>query len=238
MKLKRIHHTFRGRKIEIIVPVKDLLKVTKKLSEGKVSEILEEYEWRYLENPRLILASKSKRRRELLKLIGLDFEVISPKVEEKISVSEMPEEIALRLAKLKAENVFERISEGVVIGADTLVVLKNKIFGKPQDETKAREMLRALSGKKHAVITGIYVTDGSREIKDFVSTQVVFKNLKEKEIQNYLEREKPYDKAGAYAIQGRAALFVKEIHGCYFNVVGLPLLRLSEILKDFGFEIL
>ena len=184
----------------------------------------------------IVLASSSPRRRELLTQAGIPFVAVPGDVdEENADISGTPEQKAEQLAYLKAVNVADR-QDGIILGADTIVVLDNEIFGKPADAESARNMLKKLSGREHFVITGIALIDTSSGRKSTVheTTKVRFSTLSDKEIEAYIESGEPFGKAGAYAIQGRAALFVESLKGCYSNVVGLPLRRLYRLLQDFG----
>jgi septum formation protein len=185
---------------------------------------------------KIVLASTSPRRLELLRELGLRVKVVDSRVREsKFNISD-PEKLVKTLALTKAKEVARRVRGGLIIGADTIVVLKGKILGKPKDEEEAKSMLRELSGKTHEVLTGLAVIDAStgKTKVDFVRSRVKLKRLSEGEISNYVVTDKPFDKAGAYSIQEKAGLFVEKIDGCYFNVVGLPLARLAEILKEFN----
>ena len=172
--------------------------------------------------PKLILASASPRRRELLTLAGFQFEVRSRPVEEIRVQGESPRDYVTRLAQAKAVASFEDPGE-IVLGADTTVVLEDRILEKPHHRASAKAMLRALSCREHVVLTGICLKHGSRTIIDCESTRVSFVALDESEIEAYVASGEPMDKAGAYAIQGLASKFVDRIEGCYFNVMGLPL---------------
>jgi len=185
---------------------------------------------------KIILASTSPRRLELLRGLGLKVKVVGSRVKESKFNIENPEKLVKTLALTKAQEVARRTKEGLIIGADTIVVLKGKILGKPKGEGEAVAMLRKLSGKTHEVLTGLAVIDAStgKTKVDFVRTKVKFRKLSGGEISNYVATDKPFDKAGAYAIQEKAGLFVEKVDGCYFNVVGLPLARLAEILKEFN----
>jgi len=185
---------------------------------------------------KIILASTSPRRLELLKGLGLKVKVVGSRVKEsKFDISD-PEELVKTLAMSKAQEVARRTRSGLVVGADTIVVLGGKILGKPRNSEEAKSMLRELSGKTHEVLTGLAVVDAStgKKTMDFVRTRVKFRKLAEEEIASYVATGKPFDKAGAYAIQEKAGLFVERIDGCYFNVVGLPLAKLAEILKKYN----
>jgi len=185
---------------------------------------------------KIILASTSPRRLKLLKDLGLKVKVVGSKVRESKFDIPNPQKLVKTLALTKAQEVARRTKSGLIIGADTIVVLKGKILGKPESEEEARVMLRELSGKTHEVLTGLAVIDASsgKTKVDFVRTKVKFRELTEEEIASYVATDKPFDKAGAYAIQEKAGLFVEKVDGCYFNVVGLPLARLAEILKEFN----
>jgi septum formation protein len=188
---------------------------------------------------RLILASASPRRRELLALICPEFEVIPSEFDE----SGMPDDLTPRehvatAAAEKARDIANKVEDGIVIGADTVVSIDEHILGKPADEEDAKRMLRLLSGKAHQVYTGIHVVCVSkgdrRERGDTECTDVTFRELTEVMIERYVATGEPLDKAGAYAIQGLGSVLIEGICGCYFNVVGLPIYRLSLILEDYG----
>lgn len=179
---------------------------------------------------RLILASASPRRRELLATAGLPFSVRSRPVEEVRALGEAPEEYARRLARSKAEAAWASLDE-IVLGADTIVVLDNRVLEKPVDAADAVSMLRALSGRTHTVITAICLRHAGGEIVDAASTRVHFVELDQREIEEYVASGEPMDKAGAYGIQGLASKFVDRIEGCYFNVMGLPLPLVYRHLK-------
>ena len=190
-----------------------------------------------LKIPRLILASASPRRAALLSQIGLTFEVYPSDLQETETHNNMsPEVVTQSLASLKAQVVAERHTEGVVIGADTLVSFENELLGKPNNDEHAQLMLSRLSGRCHDVVTGVSLIDikKRKEITWSEKTHVYFRKIQEKEIVNYIKSGEATDKAGAYGIQGRGAAFVNRIEGCYFNVVGLPLARLVEQLLEFN----
>lgn len=187
----------------------------------------------------IILASNSPRRREILSQLGIQYEVIPSKFEEK-ALDMTPENMVMYFAEGKAMSVARKVNkEAFIIGADT-IVYQNGIMGKPKDNVDAARMLRNLSGVFHAVITGISVvhTPSFNQVTDYERTMVKFKNISDEEIQAYIKSGEPMDKAGAYAIQGIGSLLVEKIDGCYFNVVGLPVYRLSKILESFGYKIL
>lgn len=185
---------------------------------------------------KIILASSSPRRRELLAQTGLDFLVIPSSCPEEADWTRTPQEVAMQLAKQKADDVAAKIREkAIVIGADTIVV-KDGILGKPKDENEARQMLQKLQGETHEVITGLCLVEAleGKSVSTFERTLVRMAPLSQEEIDSYVETKEPMDKAGGYGIQGKAALFIQEIQGCYFNVVGLPLHRLWKLLKKLG----
>jgi len=190
---------------------------------------------------KLILASSSSRRAELLRDAGIAFEVNAPHVDEARHPDETAEKMVARLAEAKARAVAELAGEGkpaIIIGADTAVELDGEIFGKPRDAADAREMLSYLSGRTHFVLTGIFVLrlpDGATR-SAVERTAVTFAPLDPSEIEAYVTSGEPFDKAGGYAIQGRAGRYIPRIEGCYFNVVGLPLARLHAQLSDLGWR--
>ena len=181
-----------------------------------------------------ILASASPRRRELLSLAGLPFDVCSSEVDETLLPGEKPKDAAVRLASLKAEAVSEQHPEACVIAADTIVVAPNgEMLGKPQDAADAMRMLLLLSGREHSVITGVCLRHGERARRFAQETLVRFYPLRRAEITSYIATGEPMDKAGAYGIQGRGGLLAEGITGDYFNVVGLPIARLLREMKQF-----
>ncbi|HCD09707.1 MAG TPA: septum formation inhibitor Maf [Thermoanaerobacter sp.] len=182
---------------------------------------------------KIVLASKSPRRRELLSNLGLDFEVIESNVEE-FSNEKHPSRYVMDLSFNKAMSVAKKLKEeAIVIGADTIVVIEDKVLGKPKDRDEAFIMLKNLQGRVHTVYTGITIvrTKDFKYVSDFEETKVWIKKLEDEEIFNYIDTGEGYDKAGAYAIQGFGALIVEKIVGDYFNVVGLPISKLFDILK-------
>ncbi len=185
---------------------------------------------------KLILASGSPRRIELLKMLGCKFQVIPSKIEEKVNPHLSPIQNVKRLSRQKALDVVSKVSDGIVIAADTVVVLNKRILGKPKNEKEAREMLKKLSGKEHRVITGLAVVDAKTKkiLQDVVITKVKFQKLNKDLINRYIASGEPMDKAGAYGIQGKGALLVESIKGDYFNVAGLPLNKLNQLLEKFG----
>jgi septum formation protein len=185
---------------------------------------------------RLILASASPRRRELLSRAGLDVEVRPSSIEEVPRPGESPEDFARRAAEEKALAVAATAPrDTLVLGADTVVVADSEVLGKPADRDDAARMLRRLSGTTHRVITAVCLVSAPDRIEAVrcETTLVTFCRLDEEEINDYLASGEPFDKAGAYGIQGRASRFVTRIEGCYFNVVGLPVALVYDMLKPF-----
>lgn len=187
--------------------------------------------------PRLVLASASPRRHELLSAIGVDFDVEIADIDESPRRGESPADMVLRLAAGKATAIAVE-ADGVVIGADTTVVIGTHIFGKPRDEADAINMLRRLSGQTHNVLTGVAVATRGRVSTALSSTQVRFREIDPDEARRYWQTGEPRGKAGAYAIQGRGGLFVTEINGSYSGVVGLPVFETAELLREAGIEVL
>ncbi len=188
---------------------------------------------------KIYLASKSPRRKKLLKQIGIKFSTFSVDIEEKQLPNETPVRTVKRLAEEKLNAALKIKSDGVIITADTIVVLDGQIIGKPKSKKDARSILKKLSGAKHFVYTGfaVFNSQNTRKILGYRKTAVTFRELSEKEIAEYVATGSPLDKAGAYGIQDDyGAVFVKNISGCYYNVVGLPLvdvyLALREVLND------
>lgn len=187
----------------------------------------------------IILASASPRRSLLLKQWGIPFRVLPSDIdEESLNLSGTPWEKAEKLALAKAKSVAIKIENGLVLGADTIVVLDNTIFGKPKDNHDAYNMLESLSGKYHEVITGVAIVNAANDFHKTAheKTKVFFTPVTDTDIRRYIDTGEPRGKAGAYAIQGKGALFIEKIEGCYTNVVGLPLVLINKLLKEFGFE--
>jgi len=182
----------------------------------------------------VVLASQSPRRRELLRAAGIAFRAVPPAGEENPGAVARGRwaEFVRRAALAKALEVAAR-EQGLVLGADTIVVCEGEILGKPSDEGEARRMLRALSGRRHRVYTGVALVRGSRKVVGYERTEVVFRDLSKKQIDWYVSTGEPMDKAGAYAIQGRGAALVRAVRGCYTNVIGLPLPKVFELLAEF-----
>ena len=188
---------------------------------------------------RIVLASKSPRRREILSSLGLRFDIVSADADESSDITDpalLVRELSLRKGRatrelLRREGKWD--NDTLIIASDTVVATENEILGKPRDDADAARMLRLLSDGSHRVISGIALLRGDREIATFDSTAVCFAPMSEAEIDWYVQSGEPRDKAGAYAIQGLAAIFIKGLEGCYFNVVGLPVHRLDELLREF-----
>lgn len=185
--------------------------------------------------PKLILASQSPRRLELLKQITNQFEVVPSSVEEKFDYGLRPEINARILARAKAEDVAKNYPDCWVIGADTLVALHQEILGKPADVADAQRMLSRLSGKEHRVMTGICVVGPGKTLDTAVTSKVRFKSLTDEEISSYIQTGEPMDKAGAYAIQGKGNFMIREFSGSQSNIIGLPIDELKILLKKTGF---
>ena len=187
----------------------------------------------------VILASASPRREELLRLLGLDFRVVTSEFDESVVPRWPPEQHVVESATGKAAYIASRIRDGVVIGADTVVVVDSSILGKPVDAKDARRMLKLLSGRSHYVFTGLCVVQRSagetvHTLRDCARTEVRFGKLSDEIINAYVATGEPMDKAGAYGIQERGSVLVECIVGDYFNVVGLPVYRLSRMLSEVG----
>ncbi len=184
----------------------------------------------------IVLASGSPRRRELLERIGLtDFTVRAPEVEEYFPEGLAPPEVVAYISREKAEAATRLCGpDDIVITADTMVFLDQARLGKPRDEAHALEMLTALQGRRHTVCTGVTVRRGETVLTETESTAVLFRSATEAELRRYIATGEPMDKAGAYGVQGRGALLVEGLEGDFFNVMGLPVLRLSRMLEKFG----
>jgi len=189
---------------------------------------------------KIVLASASPRRKELLRLTGLKFIIDSGDYEEEMDSDRPPHELARLLSREKAQAVALRHKNALIIAADTFIVHRGRFLGKPHTKKEAGRMLRLLNGRTHSVITGFTILDtgDGKSLSRSVETRVSFKRLTEDEINAYVNTGEPQDKAGAYAIQGLGSVIVKRIEGDYFNVIGLPLSALAESLKKFGVRIL
>lgn len=187
---------------------------------------------------KLVLASGSPRRQELLQRMGInDFTLRVPQVEERYPEGLSPEEIVGYISREKSLAV-ESAPDEIVITADTMVFLDERRLGKPRDEAEALEMLTALAGRRHTVCTGVTLRQGGRLLTRAQATDVYFRPATERELRAYIRGGEPMDKAGAYGVQGQGALLVERIDGDFFNVMGLPVLLLSRMLKDFGVVLL
>lgn len=186
------------------------------------------------------LASRSPRRRELLRQLGVEFELLDPAVDESLRPGESPEEHARRLAMAKAEAglaILEPTSGDVVIGADTIVVLNDQVLGKPRDAAHARQMLASLSNRCHRVVSAVAVACAAGTTERVSTSRVCFRALTDRERDAYVATGEPLDKAGGYGIQGRAAAFVTRLEGSYSGVVGLPLYETAELLGEAGVQV-
>lgn len=187
--------------------------------------------------PDIILASSSPRRKELLEQLGIRFKILPSYIDEVPLKGESPKDFALRVSAEKALSVAGNLDDDcVVIGADTIVAVGREILGKPKNEEEAKTMLTKISGREHTVITAFSIVKPKAEIlhRELVKTRVLIKTLTPEEIKSYVETGEPMDKAGAYGAQGVGAFMIREIHGSYTNVVGLPLSQLVDALADLG----
>jgi septum formation protein len=181
---------------------------------------------------KLTLASRSPRRAEILTAVGWPFQAIAADIDETILSGEDAVTYVQRLARTKAETIAARVNSGVILGADTTVVVDDEILGQPRDDEDARRMLRLLSGRWHEVVTGVALARVGAEVRvGYQTTRVRFAELSPAEIDWYVSSGEPQGKAGAYGIQGKAALFITEIQGDYFNVVGLPVRLVFELMR-------
>jgi septum formation protein len=189
---------------------------------------------------RIVLASASPRRKEILWVTGLKFDVCESDYEEDLGLKKEPRALARFLSRKKAEAVTNKFSDSIIIAADTFIVFRGRLLGKPHTAKEAEKILGMLNGKAHSVITGFTVIDtgSGRRVSRSVETKVYFKKLTRSEITAYVKSKEPLDKAGAYAVQGLGAALIEKIEGDYFNVVGLPLCSLIESLKKFGVHVL
>lgn len=184
----------------------------------------------------LILASQSPRRQELMKLFSVPFVIRIADIDETMDFAKAPSDEVARVSRLKAQAVL-RAEDDVVVAADTIVVCRGQVLGKPKDTENAAEMLRLLSGRDHQVMTGMTVLRGDRVLTCTEVTDIHFRPLSQQEIDAYIATGEPMDKAGAYGIQGGAALFAEKLVGDYYNVVGLPVCRLGQMLKEIAPEL-
>lgn len=181
---------------------------------------------------KIILASNSPRRKELMNLLNIDYEIIVSQVDEVIDKTLTESDLVMDLAYQKAVDIFRSHKEDVVLGFDTLVYIEDHILGKPKTKEEAKDMLLLLSGQTHSVITGCAIITKGFSKSFYEKTRVTFYPLTEKEIDDYIKSKEPFDKAGAYAVQGIGAKFIRSINGDYYTVMGLPLSRLYHELKD------
>jgi septum formation protein len=188
----------------------------------------------------IILASASPRRAEILSELKVNFTAIPSQIDERPHAEEAPADYIIRIARAKVVDVARQLKNGLIIGADTIVVFEGRILGKPSDDEDARRMLQSLAGRWHAVMTGVALYDvrSKKEVVDFEKTLVRFAPLTEEEIDWYLSTGEHSDKAGAYGIQGYAGLFVEEIAGNYHNVVGLPMPLIYRLVKRLGYSLI
>lgn len=189
---------------------------------------------------KIILASGSPRRKELLTSLGLPFQVITSGASEDIDLSLPPEEIVKQLGEIKAQAVAKNLKEdALIIGSDTTISFEGKILGKPKDKEEARSILSMLKNNIHQVFSGIAIVDNQTQkvVSGFVATNIKMKNYSDNEMDKYISSGEPMDKAGSYAIQGEGGKLVEEIDGCYNNVVGFPLCKLTELLAHFDIVI-
>lgn len=193
--------------------------------------------WRYM---RIVLASKSPRRKEILESLGLKFDIIVADADERSDETD-PQKRVAALAKIKGRAVLESLGDvrdTLIIASDTLVYAKGEFLGKPVDRADAGRMIRLLSGGEHKVVSGIYLYCQGKEVAKAEATEVIFDEMTDAEVESYISSDEPYDKAGGYAIQGLASLYINGIKGDYFNVVGLPVNLLYRTLKqEFGIDL-
>ena len=187
-----------------------------------------------LPSEKLVLASRSPRRAEILTAVGWPFEMVASNIDETRFKSESAVTYVTRLAQAKAEAVARIATSGLVVGADTVVVVEDQILGQPSDDDDARRMLKLLSGRWHEVLTGVALIHAGKNslVVEHEKTRVRFTEMSDPEIDWYVGTGEPMDKAGAYAVQGRAALFIEEIQGDYFNIVGLPMRLLYKLMRQ------
>lgn len=180
----------------------------------------------------IILASASPRRKEILELADLKFDIMPSNAEE-ITTKRAPNEVVMELASIKAKDIYDKSDkQSMIVGADTVVAYQGQILGKPADETDAKRMLSMLSGQTHEVYTGVCIIEDGKTKTFYEETKVTFYKISDKQIDHYIKTGEPMDKAGSYGIQGKAAVFIKGIEGDYYNVVGFPIARfLQEITK-------
>ena len=182
-------------------------------------------------NEKIILASQSPRRKQLLEMANVDFEIIVEPTDEIINENLSLEEIAIQIALQKADVISKKYTHRKILAADTIVIIENEILGKPTDEKEAFNMLKKLSGKTHQVITGVAILENQKQILFADITEVTFNILTDEQIQYYISTYKPFDKAGSYAIQEYiGAIAINKINGCFYNVMGLPISKIIPFL--------
>lgn len=187
----------------------------------------------------LILASESPRRKELMERMGLSFRIVTAQHDETMDPALPPQQEVARVSRCKAQAVAPLCSaEDLIVAADTIVVCEGRVMGKPRDEAMAREMLRLLSGREHQVMTGLTLWQGEAVSTQTVVTRLRFRALTEEEIDAYVATGEPMGKAGAYAVQGLGSMLVEELHGDYYNVMGLPVCTLALLLRQYGVKLL
>ena len=184
---------------------------------------------------RIVLASRSSARERLLRQTGISFKLIPSRIPEIETMFLASEKQIKSLALAKAREVASRIKNGIVIGADTVIIHRRKVIGKPRNRKEARKILNRLNGSTHRVVIGIAIVDAAarKEATACVKTSVKMKRLSSQEIEAYVATDEPLGKAGAYAVQGKGAILIERVNGCYYNVVGLPLPKLADMLKNF-----
>lgn len=189
---------------------------------------------------KLLLASSSPRRRQLLEQIGLSFEVYASNIEEIMKQGLSSRKQVEHLSQQKAEAVAQKFDNAIILAADTMVSFKDEMIGKPKDAEDAKKMLRKFSGTVHSIVTGFTIidTETNKRITNSTETKIWFREMTDEEIEKFIEREKPFDKAGAYAIHELASVFIEKIEGDFFGGVGLSVFQVAKELKEFGIEVL
>ena len=189
---------------------------------------------------KIILASASPRRKQILEMLGLEFTVYPSEIEEKLTLGLSPKDQVETLSRQKADAVASQFHNAVILSADTMVVLGDEVIGKPKDAGEAKHILKKLSGTQHTIVTGFTLLDTQTKkiIIESTETKIWFRNMTEKEIAAFVEKEKPFDKAGAYAIHELAAIFIEKIEGDCMAATGLSAFQLAKALKDFGIDVL
>lgn len=182
---------------------------------------------------KIILASASPRRKELMTLLGYDFDIVCADITEVVPENSEPQDVVMALSLQKASAVAKDNPEAIVVGSDTVVSLDGKILGKPHSKNEAVQMLKSLSGRTHKVFTGVAIVNADMSTEFYDETDVEFYSLSDEEINNYVATGEPMDKAGAYGIQGKGAVLVKRIDGDFFNVMGLPVAKLYREMKKY-----